>query len=144
MALHTDLPWPSTRYKAELEDIRVLHLNDSLFYRNPEDIRQSRATCGMFFWDNELVKGCGLKRENITTIQVLHKPWLFNKPGDEGMYHAQSPNVPGIDPADELEYAKAVEATRRAYELVEAGETERVAQATPSGTLSCADVLAKV
>lgn len=38
-----DLKTLLVKYKDTLATIKVLHLNDSLFYRKPEDIRQSRA-----------------------------------------------------------------------------------------------------
>ena len=90
-----------------LATIKVLHLNDSLFYRDPEGIRENRAKGvkggGMYFWDNALVEECGFRRENITTAQILNKPWLFNIPAEEGMHDAQAPNVQDLDPADEAD-----------------------------------------
>ena len=102
----------------------------------------------MFFWDNVLVEECGFKRENITTYQILHKPWLFRKQGVDGMFHTQGPDLgevegcPPLDPADEEEYTAAVDATRVARQLLVEGKPVPPPPNAPSG-LNYADVLAK-
>lgn len=96
----------------------------------------------MFFWDNDLVKFVGFKRENITTVQILNKPWLFNKPGDEGMYSPQAPNVEDLDPADEADYMAALQRTRDVYDALDAGATS-VPQANDDRRMSVGDRLAK-
>ena len=134
------------KYAHVLSTIKVMHLNDSQFYHDPEYIRADRAKGtkggGMFWWDNVLVEECGFKRENIITVQILNKPWLFNRPGDDGMHHAQAPNVSALAPADEAEYTAALMKTRHAFEALTAGATS-VPPYPTNGNMNCADVLAK-
>ena len=57
----------------ELACAQVLHLNDSLFHRNSDVIRQWRIDHAIYFWDVELAETMGFDRANITTIQVRPK-----------------------------------------------------------------------
>jgi len=135
------LPALVEKYKATLGSLKVLHLNDSLFHRNSDVIRQWRVDHAIYFWDVELAETMGFDRANITTIQVLEKPWLFDRPGDDGMYAPQSPGVPH-EAEEEAEYYEKLARTQEAYDGL-----KRDPPAMPllsANGLNCADELAAV
>ena len=141
-----DLEALLVKYKDVLSTIKVLHLNDSLlFHWKPEDLREDRAKRvkggGMYHWDNVLVEECGFSRENVTTVQILRKPWLFNLPGDDGMYHQQKPDVATLSPDDQASYIAALDRCRSTYDELAAGATSSSVPVAKG--MNCADMLAK-
>jgi len=136
-----DLAALLAKYGDVLKTLKVLHLNDSLYHRSSESIRESIKTRYMYHWHTELANTMGFDPKNITTIQILEKPWLFNRPGDEGMYDAQAPNIPH-EVAEEEEYYAKLKQTQEAYDLLKEDPPKPV-PALPSGK-SCADELAEI
>jgi hypothetical protein len=128
------------KYASTLAKVKVFHTNDGNYHKPGEACRTGRANRVTFFWDLELAEHCGIKPENITTVALYEKPWLFNRPGEEGKHDAASPNVPNLDPKDEALYFAKLDQMQAAIDAVRAGKT---AVKLPSG-MSYADELASV
>jgi len=79
------------KYKSTLETCKQVHIMDALYFRDWDVIKKWRDEIAMFFWDDEIVRHCGFLRENVTTICLNMKPWLFEDPGQPGMWSPQSP-----------------------------------------------------
>jgi hypothetical protein len=104
-----------------------------------------------FWWDNGMEDMMGLPRENISMIQILEKPWLFNRAGRLANHDRQEPNVAELDPADEKKYYNALKLTQDAYDALKekppkvgAGQAGKKLPGCPASGLSCADELAHV
>ncbi|CAK0839209.1 unnamed protein product [Prorocentrum cordatum] len=93
----------------------------------------------------------GLPRENITMIQILEKPWLFNRAGRLANDDKSEPNVSELDPADEKKYFAALQLTQDAYAALKerppqvgTGQAGKKLRGCPASRLNCADALAEV
>ena len=76
----------------------------------------------MFFWDFCLTEKCGFARENITAVQILHKPWLFSREAEDGMHSAQRPHASvSVSAEDEQAYYEALAKTQAAFDQLTAG-----------------------
>eukprot|EP00428_Durinskia_dybowskii_P012128 CAMPEP_0170221052 /NCGR_PEP_ID=MMETSP0116_2-20130129/10214_1 /TAXON_ID=400756 /ORGANISM="Durinskia baltica, Strain CSIRO CS-38" /LENGTH=444 /DNA_ID=CAMNT_0010471731 /DNA_START=87 /DNA_END=1421 /DNA_ORIENTATION=- len=157
------------KYKSELRQLKVLYINDASYHRPTEMMVKGRSGDGKvgqngnlgrgpgtwFFWDQGLEDLMGIPRENIKMIQLLEKPWLFNRPGRDANYDASAPDVADLDPADEEAYCKALKLTQDAYDAaydalkesepkVGAGQAGGSLPGCPESGLSCADELAEI
>jgi len=110
------------KYKNVLATVKVLHINDGNWVKTGEAAREGRAKRATFFWDLELPKWCGVAPENITQVMLYEKPWLFNKPAEEGKYHAQNPNVAKLDPEDQKRYDAALADVLATYNAIKEGK----------------------
>jgi len=152
------------KYADELKKLKVTYINDASHHRPTENMAAGRSGDGIvgdefvgrgegtwFWWDQGLEDKMGIPAENITMIQLLEKPWLFNRPGREANYHASSPNVQELDPADQERYYAALQHTQDAFNALKqkppqtgAGQAGGTLPGCPASGLSCANELAKV
>jgi hypothetical protein len=140
------------KYSAEIARLKVTYINDSNFHRDENMVNDAKEKREWFFWDNELHAMLGIPKENITMIQILEKPWLFNRPGRKANYQPQEPNVKELDPEDEGRYYAALQLTQVAFKalhdrnppLVGAGQAGRGLPGCPASGRSCANELAEI
>jgi len=129
------------KYKETLEKCKQVHIMDALFYRDYETIRTWKKEEAAFFWDEQIIKHCGFKRENVTTTCLNMKPWLFDHAGEGGMWAPQTPKS-GVTKEEEAEYMAKLQQTKDAYVALKKEPPEKVA-VLASGK-SCADELCEV
>merc|ERR1719198_927177 len=132
------------KYAAEISKLKVLYINDASYRRPTEMMVAGRAGDGKvgengnigrgpgswLFWDQALEDKMGIPPQNITMIQLLEKPWLFNRPGRDANYAPSKPDVAELDPADEEAYYKAPQLAR--HHPANATPAPRVGGLTPS------------
>jgi len=143
-----------TKYADTIKTLKVTYINDASFHRDPEKMaagRDRENPKGWFWWDNGMHDMMGIPEENITMIQILEKPWLFNRPGRLANYQKQEPNVEGLDPEDEKKYYEALDLTQKAYDALKesppqvgAGQAGGTLPGCPASGLSCANELAEI
>jgi len=104
-----------------------------------------------FWWDQGLEDKMGVPQSNIQMIQLLEKPWLFNRPARMANCEASSPNVANLDPEDEKAYYAALQLTQDAYNALKedppkegAGQAGKSLPGCPASGKSCADELAEI
>jgi len=129
------------KYKATLETCKQVHIMDALYFRDWATIKKWRDEIAMFFWDDEIVRDCGFLRENVTTVCLNMKPWLFVDPGQPGMWDAQSPKTE-VTKEEQDNYMAKLEQCRAAYALLKKDPPEMPTNCA-SG-LSVADELCEV
>jgi hypothetical protein len=139
------------KYANELKKLKVTYINDASFHRDEIAMTKGRDERKWKWWDIEFHEKMGIPTENITMIQVLEKPWLFNRPGRISNYHKQEPNVPNLDPEDEKKYYAALQLTQDAYNalkkdppMVGAGQAGGYMAGCPRSGMNCANELAAV
>ena len=153
------------KYGDTLKALKVTYINDASYHRPPENMAAGRAGDGKvgenghlgrgpgtwFWWDQGLEDKMGIPQANIKMIQLLEKPWLFNRPGRLANCEAASPNVAALDAADEEAYFKALQLTQDAYDALKekepkvgAGQAGGSLPGCPASGVNCADELAEV
>ncbi|CAK0790704.1 unnamed protein product [Prorocentrum cordatum] len=143
-----------TKYADTIKTLKMTYINDASFHR-PEHLmaagRDRTNPKHWFWWDNGMEDMMGLPRENIAMIQILEKPWLFNRAGRLANHDRSEPNVSELDPADEKKYFAALQLTQDAYNALKekppqvgAGQAGKKLPGCPASGLSCADELAEV
>jgi hypothetical protein len=153
------------KYAAEINKLRVLYINDASYHRPTEMMVKGRSGTGKvgdngnlgrgpgtwLFWDQALEDMMGVPRKNIKMVQLLEKPWLFNRPGRHANYEASSPDVRYLDKADEAAYYAALKLTQDAYDALKetpprvgAGQAGLRLPGCPRSGKSCADELAEI
>jgi len=163
------------KYADEIAKLKVTYINDASYHRPTSmmsagrmeneqgdsiatmkvgeglpDIK-GRGEGSWFFWDQGLEDCMGIPRQNIAMIQLLEKPWLFNRPGRLANFDPQNPNVPNLDPADQEAYYAALQHTQDAYDALKqdvpqvgAGQAGGTLPGCPASGLSCANHLAEI
>merc|ERR1712166_1019153 len=129
------------KYKTTLATCKHVHVMDALYFRDHTTLFLDRQKDDHFFWDDELVRTCGFKKENVKTICMLTKPWLFNHPGTPGLFDPQKPNS-GVTAEEEAGYFAKLKQTSEAYAAL-TSEPQQPVPVLPSEQ-SCADELAEV
>jgi len=129
------------KYKATLATCKHVHVMDALYFRDHTTLFLDRQKDDHFFWDDELVRTCGFKKENVKTICMLTKPWLFNHPGTPGLFDPQKPNS-GVTAEEEAGYFAKLKQMSEAYAAL-TSEPQQPVPVLPSEQ-SCADELAEV
>jgi len=153
------------KYASEIQKLKVLYINDASYHRPPENMAKGRVGDGKtgengflgrgegtwFWWDQGLEDKMGVPQSNIQMIQLLEKPWLFNRPGRLANCEASSPNVAELDPEDEKAYYAALQLTQDAYNALKedppkegAGQAGKSLPGCPASGKSCADELAEI
>jgi len=143
-----------TKYADTIKTLKMTYINDASFHR-PEHLmaagRDRSNPKHWFWWDNGMEDMMGLPRENITMIQILMKPWLFNRAGRLANHDRQEPNVAELGPDDDKNYFAALQLTQDAYDALKeappkvgAGQAGHKLPGCPASGLSCADELAGI
>jgi len=153
------------KYASEIQKLKVLYINDASYHRPPENMAKGRMGDGKvgengflgrgegtwFWWDQGLEDKMGVPQSNIQMIQLLEKPWLFNRPGRLANCEASSPNVAELDPEDEKAYFAALQLTQDAYDALKetppkegAGQAGGSLPGCPASGKNCADELAEI
>jgi len=152
------------KYADELKKLKVTYINDASHHRPTANMVAGRVGDAIvgeefvgrgegswFWWDQGLQDKMGIPKENITMIQLLEKPWLFNRPGREANYDKSEPNVENLEPADQEKYYTALQFTQDAFNALKekdpkvgAGQAGKDLPGCPPSGLSCANELAKV
>jgi len=164
------------KYEKFIKKLKVTYINDASYHRPTENMAAGRVGDGKvaenlkldedghcvegyigrgpgtwFWWDQGLEDLMGIPPENINMIQLLEKPWLFNRPLRDANMKEATPNVAELDPADQEEYYAALKLTQDAYDAhkekepqVGAGQVGGSLPGCPASGLSCADELAAI
>jgi len=153
------------KYASEIKKLKVTYINDASYHRPTENMAAGRVGDGKvgedgnlgrgegtwFWWDQALQDLMGIPKENITMIQLLEKPWLFNRPARDANHDASSPDVANLDPEDEKAYYAALQHTQDAYNALKekppqvgAGQAGGKLPGCPESGLSCANNLAQI
>lgn len=142
------------KYKDTIATLKVTYINDASFHRPPANMAKGRDRENpkrWFWWDIGMEDMMGIPADNITMIQILEKPWLFNRPGRLANYKKQEPNVEGLDPEDEKKYYAALQLTQAAYDALKesppqvgAGQAGGSLPGCPTSGVSCANELAEI
>jgi len=153
-----------TKYAAEIKKLKVTYINDASYHRPPANMAAGRAGTGKvgekylgrgegtwFWWDQGLEDKMGIPQSNIAMVQILEKPWLFNRPGRVANCEPSNPNVKELDPADEKAYFAALQLTQDAYNALKekppkvgAGQARGSLPGCPASGKSCANELAEI
>lgn len=82
------------KYAETLAVCKQVHIMDALFFRDHSVIKGWRGPPTnpdkaeeMFYWDDEIIKDCGFKVENVTIVCLNMKPWIFE---DDGLFPADA------------------------------------------------------
>ena len=82
------------KYAETLAVCKQVHIMDALFFRDHSVIKGWRGPPTnpdkaeeMFYWDDEIIKDCGFKVENVTIVCMNMKPWIFE---DDGLFPADA------------------------------------------------------
>jgi len=164
------------KYAKWIKELKVLYINDASYHRPTENMAAGRAGSGKvaedlvldadghvaegyigrgpgtwFWWDQGLEDIFGIPPENINMVQLLEKPWLFNRPFRDANMREATPNVAELDPKDQEEYYAALKLTQDAYDALKekepqvgAGQAGGNLPGCPTNGLSCADNLAEI
>ena len=128
------------KYKDTIATFKQVHIMDALFYRDYDTIRKWKDGEEIYCWDFGLVKYCGFKPENVTTVMLNMKPWLFKHAGEPGMWSPQEPEFTATS-EEEADYMAKLQQTRDAYAALKCKPPQAV-PVLASGK-SCADELAE-
>lgn len=116
-----------------------------------KDGHKGRGPGSWFFWDQGLHDVLGIPQENISMLQILEKPWLFNTPARIANSHKAEPNVTELDPEDEKAYFAALQLTQDAYDALKedppkvgAGQAGGTLPGCPTSGRNCANELAEI
>lgn len=129
------------KYKSHLEKCKAVHIMDALYFRDHATILQWKKEEAAFFWDEQIIKHCGFLRENVKTVCLNMKPWLFEHPGEEGMWSPQSPKSE-VTEEEKAAYMAKLQQCEDAYSKLTEDSPEMPTE-LPSGK-SCADELCQI
>jgi hypothetical protein len=139
------------KYASEIQKLKVLYINDASYHRPPEKMAAGRTGDGKvgengflgrgegtwFWWDQGLEDKMGVPQSNIQMIQLLEKPWLFNRPARMANCEASNPNVAELDPEDEKAYYAALQLTQDAYNALKEDPPKEGAGQAGQSLLGC-------
>mmetsp|Transcript_83237 Transcript_83237/g.240487 ORF Transcript_83237/g.240487 Transcript_83237/m.240487 type:complete len:262 (-) Transcript_83237:18-803(-) len=162
---HASRAFLVNKYQKDLAELKVLYINDASYHRPQEMMVKGRSGTGKvgqngnlgrgpgtwLFWDQALEDLMGIPAKNIKMVQLLEKPWLFNRPAREANCHASQPEVHNLDPKDQEAYYKALKLTQDAYDALKekepkvgAGQAGKKLPGCPASGLSCANEFAEI
>ena len=108
------------KYASDIAKLKVTYINDASYHRPPESMARGRGKLedgsystakvgegghlgrgegSWLWWDQALEDKMCVPVQNITMVQLLEKPWLFNQPGREANCAPSRPDVTALEPS---------------------------------------------